>query len=82
MSAHSPEKSSHNEVENEKFHHSRDPEDSQNAKVIQVANVDYAAALATGPQLKATSLRSMQLFLILLVAFMGSLSNGFDGSGA
>jgi len=53
----------------------------QDAKVIQVQNVDYAMALSTGPQLKASSPRSIQLFLILLVAFMGSLSNGFDGSG-
>ena len=52
-----------------------------NAKYIQVENVDYALALQTGPQLKATSARSLQLFSILLVAFMGSLSNGFDGSG-
>lgn len=83
MSTHSPEKGSHKEVEDEKFHHPQDPETiTQNVKVIQVANIDYAAALATGPQLKATSIRSIQLFLILLVAFMGSLSNGFDGSGA
>ena len=53
----------------------------QDAKIIQVQNVDYALALSTGPQLKASSPRSIQLFLILLVAFMGSLSNGFDGSG-
>ncbi|KAF8806340.1 general substrate transporter [Phlegmacium glaucopus] len=52
----------------------------QDAKIIQVQNVDYALALSTGPQLKALSRRSIQLFLILLVAFMGSLSNGFDGS--
>ncbi|KAF7776647.1 hypothetical protein Agabi119p4_5040 [Agaricus bisporus var. burnettii] len=32
------------------------------------------------PQLKATDWRSIQLFLILSVAFMGSLTNGFDGS--
>ncbi|CAA7260104.1 unnamed protein product [Cyclocybe aegerita] len=30
--------------------------------------------------LKATSGRSLQLFAILLIAFMGSLSNGFNGS--
>jgi hypothetical protein len=52
-----------------------------NTKYIQVENVDYALALQTGPQLTATSSRSIQLFAILLVAFMGSLSNGFDGSG-
>lgn len=52
-----------------------------NTKYIQVENVDYALALQTGPQLTAMSSRSIQLFAILLVAFMGSLSNGFDGSG-
>lgn len=52
-----------------------------NTKYIQVENIDYALALQTGPQLTATSSRSIQLFAILLVAFMGSLSNGFDGSG-
>jgi hypothetical protein len=51
------------------------------AKVLEVQNEDLALALATGPQLKATSTRSLQLFAILLVAFMGSLSNGFDGQG-
>ncbi|TEB35759.1 general substrate transporter [Coprinellus micaceus] len=49
------------------------------AKVLEVQNEDLALALATGPQLKATSARSLQLFAVLLVAFMGSLSNGFDG---
>ena len=51
------------------------------AKIVEVMNAEYALALSTGPQLKATSWRSIQLFGILLVAFMGSLSNGFDGSG-
>lgn len=51
------------------------------AKTVEVMNAEYALALSTGPQLKATSWRSIQLFGILLVAFMGSLSNGFDGSG-
>ncbi|KAF8969396.1 general substrate transporter [Flammula alnicola] len=80
MSTHSPEKSSQPDhvSDSEKF---PSPVDiPQNAKFIEVANVDLAAALANGPQLKATSARSIQLFLILLVAFMGSLSNGFDGS--
>ncbi|KAH9482516.1 Lactose permease [Psilocybe cubensis] len=80
MSVNSPPNFSHNEIENEKFHRSQNPEEAQNTVVLQVANADYAAALATGPQLKATSLRSIQLFAIMLVAFMGSLSNGFDGS--
>ncbi|KAF8897789.1 general substrate transporter [Infundibulicybe gibba] len=52
----------------------------KNAKVIEVVNADYALALSTGPQLSPTSTKSIQLYLILLVAFMGSLSNGFDGS--
>lgn len=52
-----------------------------NAKIIEVVNADYALALSTGSQLSPTSLRSLQLYLILLVSFMGSLSNGFDGSG-
>jgi hypothetical protein len=64
---------------------SREDVDNQpipgNTKYIQVENVDYALALQTGPQLTAMSSRSIQLFAILLVAFMGSLSNGFDGSG-
>lgn len=51
------------------------------AKVLEVQNEDLALALATGPQLKVTSPRTLQLFAILLVAFMGSLSNGFDGQG-
>lgn len=56
----------------------REPED---AKYVEVQNTELALALASGPKLKATSARSIQLFAILLVAFMGSLSNGFDGSG-
>lgn len=52
----------------------------QNAKIMEVLNADYALALSTGPQLSPTSRRSLQLYAILLVAFMGSLSNGFDGS--
>jgi hypothetical protein len=50
-------------------------------KVFEVVNTDYALALSTGPQLSATSLRSLQLFMILLVPSMGSLLYGFDGSG-
>jgi len=75
-SDHSPEKSDQLE------HDDNGSQDIPgNAKVVEALNADYAAALATGPQLKATSARSLQLFAILLVAFMGSLSNGFDGSG-
>ncbi|KAF9455932.1 general substrate transporter [Collybia nuda] len=52
----------------------------ERAKIIEVSNADYALALSTGPQLSPTSPKSLQLFAILLVSFMGSLSNGFDGS--
>jgi len=51
-----------------------------NAKIVEAANTDLALALATGPHLRPFSLRSIQLYFILLVAFMGSLANGFDGS--
>ncbi|KAJ7498590.1 general substrate transporter [Mycena latifolia] len=61
----------------EKEHHDTVPE---NAKIVEAANTDLALALATGPQLSPLSIRSFQLYLILLVAFMGSLANGFDGS--
>ncbi|KAG6817891.1 hypothetical protein H0H87_001723 [Tephrocybe sp. NHM501043] len=53
----------------------------KDAKVLVVENADHALALSTGPQLSPYSKRSIQLFAILLVSFMGSLSNGFDGSG-
>ncbi|KAJ2927900.1 hypothetical protein H1R20_g9211, partial [Candolleomyces eurysporus] len=52
----------------------------EHATYVEVQNTDLALALASGPKLKANSARSIQLFAILLVAFMGSLSNGFDGS--
>ncbi|KAL0949206.1 hypothetical protein HGRIS_009284 [Hohenbuehelia grisea] len=52
----------------------------QEAKVLEVVNADYALALSTGPPLSPYSWTSIQLFGILLVAYMGSLSNGFDGS--
>lgn len=77
----------------EKDHHDRDIDEKgsdpsgserdipQDAKILEVKNADYALALSTGPQLSPTSWRSFQLYAILLVAFMGSLSNGFDGSG-
>lgn len=54
---------------------------SKDARVLEVLNANYALALSTGPQLSPYSRRSLQLFAILLVSFMGSLSNGFDGSG-
>lgn len=62
-------------------HAEKDATQLSGAKFMEVMNAEYALALSTGPQLKATSWRSIQLFAILLVAFMGSLSNGFDGSG-
>jgi hypothetical protein len=65
-------------------HNARDygtVEIKEGAKFMEVMNAEYALALSTGPQLKATSWHSIQLFGILLIAFMGSLSNGFDGSG-
>ncbi|KAJ8698597.1 hypothetical protein PTI98_005290 [Pleurotus ostreatus] len=52
----------------------------QETNVLEVVNADYALALSTGPQLSPTSWASIELFGILLVAYMGSLSNGFDGS--
>ncbi|KAG7097320.1 hypothetical protein E1B28_004679 [Marasmius oreades] len=60
-------------------HNSSSPKQLNDAEVVEVTNADYALALASGPKLNPTSLASIQLFLILLVAFMGSMSNGFDG---
>lgn len=51
----------------------------QNAKVVEVTNAELALALSTGPQLSPTSARTIQLYLVLVVAFMGSMANGFDG---
>lgn len=62
-------------------HQLNEKDGHEKLKVIQVKNADLALALSTGPQLSPTSPQSLQLFAILLVAFMGSLSNGFDGSG-
>jgi hypothetical protein len=77
--------SSHSEHEvsatKEYARHHHDVGSKDGAKLMEVMNAEYALALSTGPQLKATNWRSLQLFAILLVAFMGSLSNGFDGSG-
>jgi hypothetical protein len=44
-------------------------------------NPDLALALSTGPQLKPVSIAAFRLYLVLLVAFMGSLSFGFDTNG-
>ncbi|KAJ7639189.1 hypothetical protein FB45DRAFT_904923 [Roridomyces roridus] len=52
----------------------------ENARIVEAANTKLALALATGPHLSPFSTRSIQLYLILLVAFMGSMANGFDGS--
>lgn len=57
----------------------RDETPPQDAQVIQVANADFALALSSGPKLDPLSRSSLQLYAILLVAFMGSMSNGFDG---
>ena len=51
----------------------------EGAKVMEVENADFAVALTSGPQLNPLSWASIQLYFILLVAFMGSMSNGFDG---
>lgn len=51
----------------------------EGAKVIEVENADYAAALSSSPHLNPLSWASIQLYLVLIVAFMGSMSNGFDG---
>lgn len=47
--------------------------------VMQVVNADLALALTTGKQLNALSWDAIKLYLVLVVAFMGSMSNGFDG---
>ncbi|KAJ7094443.1 general substrate transporter [Mycena belliarum] len=75
MSTHAPESSAMDEKEHPE--HQTVPD---NAKIVEAVNTDLALALATGPHLSPFSLRSIQLYLILLVAFMGSLANGFDGS--
>ncbi|GLB34073.1 putative major facilitator superfamily sugar transporter (TC 2.A.1.1) family protein [Lyophyllum shimeji] len=79
MSGPAPEKDRH-ESDEKASQPGSDPGVPQSAKVMEVLNADYALALSTGPQLSPTSRRSLQLYAILLVAFMGSLSNGFDGS--
>lgn len=72
------------EAEEKKLHYSHSehyvPHVSRIPHVIEVANADYALALSTGSQLSPTSLRSLQLYLILLVPCMCSFSYGFDGS--
>ncbi|KAF7290931.1 MFS domain-containing protein [Mycena chlorophos] len=83
MSAHTSEK----EADVEKTPHAapelNENEDaSDHAKIVDAANTDLALALATSTPLNPLSPASLQLFAILLVAFMGSLANGFDGSGA
>ncbi|KAJ7167550.1 general substrate transporter [Mycena filopes] len=50
-------------------------------KIERVLNADLAAALSTGPQLKPFSAIAFKLYGILGVAFMGSLSFGFDTTG-
>lgn len=76
-----PDKTSSHENDKDIGAESYDDPKLSEANFMEVSNAEYALALSTGPQLKATSWRSIQLFLILLVAFMGSMTNGFDGSG-
>jgi hypothetical protein len=76
-----PDKTSSHENEKDTRIENYDDPKLSGAEYMEVLNAEYALALSTGPQLKATSWRSIQLFLILLVAFMGSMTNGFDGSG-
>ncbi|KAJ3796802.1 general substrate transporter [Lentinula aff. detonsa] len=52
--------------------------EKEGAKVLEVKNADLAVAL-TSTSLDPLSWASIQLYLILVVAFMGSMSNGFDG---
>jgi len=49
------------------------------APVVEVTNADLHVALTTGEQLNPRSMAAVRLYLVLLVAFMGSMSNGFDG---
>lgn len=67
------------EVSEDEKHSVDDPQLTKDGKVMKVKNADLALALSTGTQLTPFSPTSIQLFLILLVAFMGSMSNGFDG---
>ncbi|KAI4520376.1 general substrate transporter [Schizophyllum commune] len=48
------------------------------APVLEVTNADYALAVSE-QKLDPYSWSSLRLFAILAVAFMGSMSNGFDG---
>ena len=50
------------------------------APVLEVTNADYALAVSE-QKLDPYSWSSLRLFAILAVAFMGSMSNGFDGQG-
>ncbi|KAJ7736062.1 major facilitator superfamily domain-containing protein [Mycena olivaceomarginata] len=43
-----------------------------------VLNDDLALALSTGPQLNPLSIRAFKLYMIVCVAFIGSLGFGFD----
>jgi sugar porter (SP) family MFS transporter len=53
--------------------------EKEGAKVMEVNNADLAVALTSGPKLNPLSRSSIQLYFVLVVAFMGSMSNGFDG---
>ncbi|KAJ7167524.1 major facilitator superfamily domain-containing protein [Mycena filopes] len=69
MSAHTSEKDA--AATDEKTH--VDNKVPENAKIVEAENTDLALALATGPHLNPLSKRSIQLYFILLVAFMARL---------
>ncbi|TRM68230.1 general substrate transporter [Schizophyllum amplum] len=48
------------------------------APILEVTNADYALAVSE-QKLNPYSWSSIRLFAVLAVAFMGSMSNGFDG---
>ncbi|KAJ3741040.1 general substrate transporter [Lentinula detonsa] len=77
--AHSPQSSSSDE-KHDNDHHvvPTAVAEKEGAKVLEVKNADLAVAL-TSTSLDPLSWASIQLYLILVVAFMGSMSNGFDG---
>ncbi|GAW03203.1 general substrate transporter [Lentinula edodes] len=75
-----PSSSSSDEKHDAKHHHVVPTvvAEKEGAKLMEVKNADLAVAL-TSTQLDPLSRASIQLYLILVVAFMGSMSNGFDG---
>ncbi|KAJ3735190.1 general substrate transporter, partial [Lentinula guzmanii] len=76
---HSPQSSSSDEKHDDDHHVVPTAvAEKEGAKVLEVKNADLAVAL-TSTSLDPLSWASIQLYLILVVAFMGSMSNGFDG---